>query len=60
MAKSELVPQRLAARLLAVLLLMPAAAVTSPVSAQLTDSAQSLTGGAAPVLGARVEELLEM
>lgn len=60
MAKSELVPQRLAARLLAVLLLMPAAAVASPVSAQLTDSAQSLTGGAAPVLGARVEELLEM
>ena len=60
MAKSELVRQRLAARLLAMLLLMPAAAVSSPVSAQLTDSAQFLTLGAAPALGARVEELLEM
>ncbi len=60
MAKSELVRQRLKARLLAVLLLMPPAAVASPASAQITDSTQSLSGGAAPVLGARVEELLDM
>ena len=49
MAKSELVRQQLAARL------FTAAAVSSPASAQLTDSAQSLTLGAAPALGARVE-----